>query len=174
MSRTHTVALIAVLLALAAVPAMGGIFEVRLSNGNVFETRYEPEPAPWDDSLLFLMTITGNTMAVANSEVVEIVSSLESSGQGTYLDAQTILIGAAPNDNLTPEELAALGEQEPPPPLPYSVQQFAEPSQTQGIPVWFTNQTTPPLGAGGGFGGAASARRGGGGGVFAEPNTTNF
>ena len=173
MSRTLTVALVTVLLALASVPAMGVVFEVRLSNGNVFESRYEPEPAPWDDSLLFLMTMMGNTMAVPYSDVVEITSSIESSGLGTYLDAQTVLIGATPNDNLTPEELEALGEEAPPPQQPYSVMQFSEPNQTQGIPVWFTNQTTPPIGGSGAFGSAASARRGGGG-QFGEPNSSNF
>ncbi|MDX1384227.1 MAG: hypothetical protein R3190_11320 [Thermoanaerobaculia bacterium] len=175
MSRNAKVAIFTLALAVVAVPALANSFEVRLHNGTVFETRYEPEPAPWDDSLVYFMTDTSNTMAIPAADVAEIVSTVEDSGMGTFLDDHTILIGLAPNDNLTPEELEALGDQAPQPQLPnYNVQQFAEPNATQGIPIWFTNQTTPPLGGGGAFGGAAAERRGGGGGNFVEPNATNF
>ncbi|MEE2776246.1 MAG: hypothetical protein VYE73_05730 [Acidobacteriota bacterium] len=174
MSRNRILAVLAVTLLVASVPAMAETFEVRLSNGHVFHTRYEPEPAPWDDSLLFFMTMTSNTMAIAKADVAEVISSIEAAGRGTYLDAHTILIGSAPNDNLTPEELAALGDEAPPQQQqPYNIQQFAEPNQTQGIPVWFTNQSTPPVGGAGAFGGAAVQRRGSGGG-FAEPNASNY
>jgi hypothetical protein len=111
-------------------------------------------------------------MAVDKADVKEVVSALEMQGRGTLIDYQTILIGLAPNDNLTPEELEALGDEavQQPRRSPYSIEQFAEPDQTGGIPVWFTGVTTPPMGGGRGGGAQASGRRGGGGGQFVEPN----
>lgn len=161
----------ALLIALVAVPASAELYNVRLNNGTLLQTRYAPEDAPFDESMYYFMTLAGNGMAIAKSEVAEIESVLEMQGRGTMIDRNTILIGQTANDNLTPEELEALGEEPAQSPIPFTTQQFAEPGQGGGgIPVWFTNQTTPPIGGGASGGGQANLRRSGGGGQFVEPN----
>jgi hypothetical protein len=159
-------------LLLACLPLQALEYEVRMVNGNSFHTRYEPVIAPFNSARLMFMTVAGNPITVERAAVKEVISLTEASGFGKRLDAMTVLIGIAPNDNPTPEEQAALegaeGEQ---PSTPYSIPQFTETEGTQGMPLYFLNQTTPPLGASSGGGSAASLRRGGGGTQFVEPQT---
>ena len=56
-------------------------------------------------------------------------------------------------------------------PTPYSIPLESQTEGTQGIPLGFINQTTPPLGNAGFSGSAASLRRGSGGSQFVEPQT---
>jgi hypothetical protein len=160
-------------LALMCVPLQALEYEIRLVNGNVFHSRYEPVVAPFDDTKLLFMTTFGNSVAVPRNVVGEVISLTEAAGFGTRLDAMTILIGMAANDNPTPEEEAALAAQGAgiDPAAPYSMPLVGEPDQTGGIPLQFLNFNTPPLGAAGAGGGAADQRRGGGGTQFVEPQT---
>ena len=150
-------------------------YEIRLHNGNVFHTRYEPVEAPFDASRLLFMTTFGNPVTIAKDKVAEVISLTDASGFGKRLDATTVLIGLAPNDNPTPEEEAALAAQgagQLEAPSPYSAPLTSEPEATGGIPLHFLNFNTPPIG-GGAFtsGGAADLRRTGGGSQFVEPQT---
>lgn len=173
MPKLTTATLLGVLLVVTGLPAAGEAFEIRLQSGHVFRTRYEPEVAPFDESKILFMTELGNQVAVPESRVREIVSLVEAGGS-TRLDAVTILIGQAPNDNLTPEEQAALEAEQGQLPAQrpiYSAPLISEPEATGGLPLQFLNFTTPPLGAAGAAGSAAALRRGGGSAQFAEPTT---
>jgi hypothetical protein len=160
-------------LVLACLPLQALEYEIRLQNGNVFHSRYEPVVAPFDSTKLMFMTNLGNPISISRDDVVEVISLTEASGFGKRLDAMTILIGLAANDNPTPEEQAALAAQGEgiEGAVPYTMPLVGEPEQTGGIPLQFLNFTTPPLGGGGFVGGAADLRRGGGGGQFVEPQT---
>jgi hypothetical protein len=121
-----------------------------------------------------LMTLNGNVISVPRDTVREVISVTEASGFGKRLDAMTILIGFAANDNPTPEEQAALEAAQAGGAVPtvFTNPLISEPDATGGIPLNFINQTTPPLGGAGYTGGAANLRRGGGeGGQFIEPQT---
>jgi hypothetical protein len=176
MPRRATLTIALGALVLAGLPLHALEYEIRLHNGNVFHTRYEPTVAPFDDTKLLFMTVNGNPITLVRTDVKDVISLTEASGFGKRLDAMTVLIGLAPNDNPTPEEQAALEGQAAAGqlPNPYSMPLESETEGTQGMPLYFLNQTTPPLGAAGGAGGsAAAARRGGGGTQFVEPPTRN-
>jgi len=171
MPRRLTLAVL-VTLVLAGVPLQALEYEIRLVNGNVFQSRYEPVAAPWDSERLLFMTVFGNPMTLPRSSVKEVISLTEASGFGKRIDAMTIVIGLAPNDNPTAEEQAALEAQEgQAPPAPYSIPLETQTEGTQGLPLQFLNYTTPPLGGAVAPGLAADARRGGGGTQFVEPQT---
>lgn len=162
------------MLLLATAPLCAMEYEVRLHNGNVFITRYEPVEAPFDPSRLMFMSSFGNPLTVPKESVAEVVSLTDASGFGKRLDAMTVLIGLAPNDNPTPEEEAALlaeGAQQGAPQIPYSIPLTTEPDATGGFPLQFLNLNTPPIGGSGFTGGAADLRRTGGGTQFVEPQT---
>ena len=159
---------------LACLPLQALEYEIRMVNGNVFHSRYEPVVAPFDPTKFLFMTTLGNSMAVSRDSVVEVISTTEASGFGKRLDRMTILIGLAPNDNPTPEEEAALAAQGQgiEGAVPYTMPLVGEPEGTGGIPLQFLNFNTPPLGGGAAVGGgAADLRRGGGGTQFVEPQT---
>jgi hypothetical protein len=173
MPRRATFSITLVALLLACLPLQALEYEVHMVNGNVFHTRYEPVVAPFDATRLMLMTLNGNPITLPRDTVKEVISATEASGFGKRLDAMTILIGLAPNDNPTPEEQAALeGEAlANEVPTPYTIPLVVEPDQTQGLPLGFINQTTPPLGNAGFSGSAAALRRGAGGTQFVEPQS---
>ena len=174
MTRRATLPLILGALVLASLPLQALEYEVHLVNGNIFQTRYEPVVAAFDSNRVQLMTINGNVISLPKDSIKEVISLTEASGFGKRLDAMTILIGFAANDNPTPEEQAALeaaqaaGEM----PVPFTNPLVSEPDATGGLPLFFLNQNTPPIGGAGYSGSAANLRRGGSeGGQFVEPQT---
>ena len=77
-------------------------------------------------------------------------------------------------EGLTPEEQAALEAQAlaaGQAPTPFTSPLVSEPDQVGGMPLYFLNQTTPPLGNTGFSGSAAAVRRGAAEGQFVEPPT---
>ncbi|MEM9556978.1 MAG: hypothetical protein AAGC60_22160 [Acidobacteriota bacterium] len=90
--------LLALLAALLAMPAFGGIFTVTLDNGTTFETRYRPVEAEWDDDVALLMTDQGNWIALRKDEIVDVISETEESGFGYQVNTTTIFLGFTPND----------------------------------------------------------------------------
>lgn len=174
MPKHTAIPLALALVLLATAPLYALEYEVRLTNGNVFHTRYPPVEAPFDSSRVLFMTTFGNTLTVPRDSVAEVISQTEAAGFGKRLDRMTVLIGLAPNDNLTPEEEAALaaeGGLAPEQGAPYSMPLISEPEGTSGIPLQFLNLNTPPIGGAGFSGGAADLRRSGGGAQFVEPQT---
>jgi hypothetical protein len=173
MPRNTALHLAFALMLLAGLPLQALEYEIHMVNGNSFHTRYEPVVAPFDSTRVLFMTVNGNPITVPRDAVKSVVSLTEASGFGKRLDATTVLIGIAPNDNPTPEEQAALEAQaaESGVPTVYTNPLISEPDQTGGMPLYFLNQTTPPLGNSGFSGGAAALRRDGGGTQFVEPPT---
>ena len=147
-------AVVAVAAALAVAPLSAAIYTVSLTNGTSIQTRYEPEDAAWDHSKITFVDEFGNVVALSKSEVVEVVSDFEAKGYGAMLDATTMALGWAPNDALdadSPEGQAAAANAailaaQPP---PANMDNFVEPSQTQGMPAnWVGLGTTyfpPPM-----------------------------
>jgi hypothetical protein len=131
--------------ALVAVPASAELFTVSLQNGTTFESLYRPEEAPWDTNKVLVRTDVGNWISIAKSDIASVVSETEVGGFGTVIDNSTIELGFSANDAPTPEQLAEQAKANPlaalqaqqPEQTPYTIQQFVNPSQTQGIPAGY-------------------------------------
>ncbi len=146
--------------ALAAVPASAELFTVSLQNGTTFESLYRPEEAPWDTNKVLVRTDVGNWISIAKSDIASVVSETEVGGFGTVIDNSTVELGMSANDAPTPEQLAEQAKANPlaalqaqqPEQTPYTIQQFVDPTQTQGIPTSYLGygntvpqlQQTPP------------------------------
>ncbi|HEX5759864.1 MAG TPA: hypothetical protein VF121_11765 [Thermoanaerobaculia bacterium] len=158
-----------IVLALLAAPAAAETFQVTLADGSGFETRYQPQEASWDPSVVLFLSEAGNWIGVPKDLIAAVVSDVDDTGFGTRIDSTTISLGNAPNDAALPEEQqVAAGMAAPGSPAAgaaaaanaqnalldaylqqraaeqsYSIQQFVEPNQTQGIPSRFVG---PPSG----------------------------
>lgn len=152
------IALVAVLAAaLAAAPAFGAIYNVHLTNGESYESRYPPEEASWDPEVLLIHTETGNWIGIERDRIARVESETDVRGFGRRIDATTIHIGRLANAAPVPGEegqqqdqqlalLQAIYDQQQQD-QSHTIEQFVDPSDTgQGIPVGFTQQVTPPLG----------------------------
>jgi hypothetical protein len=133
---------------LFAMPASAEVFRVTLTNGSVIETAYQPQQASWDPSVVLLLTEVGNWIGFQKDEIDTIKADDPTQGFGIRISDKTIALGQSPNDlpeegpNSAKDQLAdralslaekqlELAEKQ----LSYSVQQFVEPGQTQGIPI---------------------------------------
>lgn len=159
-ARTRFFALVvsvAVVGALAALPAAADVYTITLANGTTFQTRYQPEDASWDPAKLVFLDELGNRLSLAKSDVVSIATDLETRGFGHMLNSTTMALGWAPNDALDPdsdEGKAALqaeaqrammqGGAQP----VYNQQQFVEPGAATGLPFGLVGVSgmTPPMG----------------------------
>jgi hypothetical protein len=163
MSRRLTPSLLVLLaLALLALPAAAESFHVTLTDGTTFETRYQPQEASWDASMVLLLTEVGNWIGLPKDAIASVVADMGETGFGTRINSTTISLGPAPNDAAIPEEeevaagraagpAAARNAQEQllesymqqrQAEQSYSIQQFVEPNQTQGIPSRFVGSPT--------------------------------
>lgn len=153
--------LLAALALAAALPATAGYFTVKLANGNEFDTLYRPRLAAEGGDKVLVATETGNWISLPIDAIESVTSHIEARGFGKVINTTTILIGTAPNDAEVPGEgeepvdpatrLLDYLESQQQPAAPFTVEQFAEPNSVGGIPLGFTNTTTPPL-SGAGFG----------------------
>ena len=146
-------------LALAVVwtaPAVAEVYHVELANGEQFDSRYPPEEASWDSDLLLFHTETGNWAGIRRDEVVRVTIETELRGAGRRLDATTVYMGRTANaapisggENETDpavQLLQAIYDQNQAQ-QDYTIDQFVEPGEMGGgIPVGFTQQSTPPIG----------------------------
>lgn len=147
-----------VLLALAplAIPsAKAEVFFVTLNNGTTFESAYQPQEAIWDSSMVLLLTESGNWIGIPQADIREVRAEAPVSGYGRTIDKLTFELGWAPNDRPDPngravdpaaaqvallqqmvtqqqQELNQRSSDES-----YTVQQFVDPDQLQGIPSRF-------------------------------------
>lgn len=157
MKTTRVAMFLLVVLALAAaLPATAEYFTVKLTNGNELDTLYRPRLAAEDGDKVLVATETGNWISLPIADIESVISHIEARGFGKVINTTTILIGTAPNDAEVPSDetepvdpatrlldyLEADRRAQPP---PFSVEQFAEPNSAGGIPLGFTNSTTPPL-----------------------------
>ena len=141
------------LLALAcAVPASAEVFFVTLSNGTTFETAYQPQAASWDPSMVLLLTETGNWIGLPQADIQEVRSESQIAGYGRMIDNKTFELGFAPNDGADPDAKPANAAEARAQMLEqmvmqqqqemnqreaensYTIQQFVDPSDLQGIP----------------------------------------
>ena len=157
----YPVALLLIAL-VAASPLAADVFTVKLANGKSFKSRYQPIESPRAEGKIQFLTDTGNWIALSKDNVISVESDTESRGFGKVIDTQTIALGWDPTGATT--ETATEEGQDPTAQLlnyliqqdqqssarePYSTQQFVDPSEAGGIPMWMTNTTTPPMGGGG-------------------------
>lgn len=155
--RGQLLLVLALVAVLTAPAALADIYHVILQNGERYESLYPPEEASWDAGTILLQTETGNWVGVARDRIVRVESETEIRGHGQRIDATTIYMGRTSNaapapgqEGETDPELALLQalydrqlQQES-----YTIDQFVEPGEIGGgIPVGFTQQVTPPLGA---------------------------
>jgi hypothetical protein len=161
MRRSFTlVALVALLAALPAVPASAEVYTVTLTNGSVLETQYQPQEAVFDKDLVLLLTEVGNWIGVRRAEIESVVSDAESSGFGKVIGKNTVDLGWSANDAADPNAQAADGKQDPGLSLAaqalqavyqqrqaaesYTIKQFVQPNETQGIPSSLISPYSPP------------------------------
>ena len=90
--------LVLALLLVGASAAHAESYTVTLTNGTVFETRYKPLPAEWDENVLLLSTDRGNWIGLNKEEVADVASVVETSGFGYQLNTTTLFVGWSPND----------------------------------------------------------------------------
>lgn len=137
---------------LAVAPLSATVYKVTLKNGNVFETRYQPEDASWDKGKMVFLDELGNSIALAKDDVQEVISDIEAKGYGRIIDNTTMYLGWAPNEGEetpaegSPAAAAAQATGQEQPNITYN--QFVEPDQTQGMPGnWVgypVNTNSPP------------------------------
>jgi hypothetical protein len=140
------------LLALSALPASAEVYTVTLTNGSTVETQYQPQEAAFDKDLVLLLTEVGNWIGVRRDEIESVMSDAEESGFGKVIAKNTILLGWSANDAPDPNAPPAEGQRQDPgmslaaqvlqnlqqqrqEQQSYTVQQFVQPNQTQGIPM---------------------------------------
>ncbi|HEX2255008.1 MAG TPA: hypothetical protein VHQ65_17210 [Thermoanaerobaculia bacterium] len=131
---TPLVLIVALALLAGAAPAGAATWIVELENGNRFESRYQPEAASWDSSLVLLLTSAGNHIALERDDIASVRSDVEEQGFGTVIDNKTISLG------LAPDHLAAPGTEGGAPESPEmqmlrAFMESQQPAQQQNINV---------------------------------------
>ena len=137
-------------LALFAAPATADVYYVTLTNGNVIETAHQPQQASWDPNMVLLLTEVGNWIGFPKDQIQGVRAEDPTQGYGIKISDKAIALGRSPNDlpvnddatksradQLTDRYLAIaerqmqIQEER----RSYSVQQFAEPGASAGIPL---------------------------------------
>ena len=158
----RSLACLSLLALTGAMPAGAEVFFVTLNNGTTFESAYQPQAASWDSSMVLLLTETGNWVGLQQADIKEVRSESQISGYGRAIDSKTFELGFAPNDSLDPsavsddpaearaqmlEQMLMQQQQE----LDqrraeesYTIQQFVDPGDTQGIPSRLIGTATGP------------------------------
>jgi hypothetical protein len=110
--------------------------------------------------MVLLMTDVGNWIGVQKNEIESVRSDAELGGYGKVIEKNTILLGWAANDNTDPSEEQGQGKSDPAMSATaqaldnlyqqrqaeqnYSIKQFVQPNQTQGIPSRLISNSSPP------------------------------
>jgi hypothetical protein len=163
-------------LSLLAAPAGAEIYRVTLNNGQTFDTNYQPQEASWDASMVLLLSDVGNWVGVSKADIKQVEPVNETGSFGVQIAVNTYELGISANDAEAAEAatMAAgapgtagaggttdaraqmlqlmvqqqqLEAQQRQAQQKYSVQQFVEPNQTQGIPSSLISNSSgnPPL-----------------------------
>jgi hypothetical protein len=80
-------------LCLVASASAKDFYTVKLTNGTSFESLRQPRVAAWDEEMILVLTDTGNWVGFLKADVDSVTASVEASGLGTIIDANTILVG---------------------------------------------------------------------------------
>jgi hypothetical protein len=158
---TPRACLLVLAFALLAVPATAEVFHVTLTNGTTVDSSVQPQQASWDPNMVMLMTEVGNWVGFPKDEIADIKAVDPTAGFGVRISSTAIALGRFSNDlpesvkgtaaqenkylDLASRALEAAERQQH-----YSVQQFVEPNQTQGIPAAFAGYGNGGLVPGGG------------------------
>ena len=149
-------AVAALALLLTAPLASAATYIVTLDNGTSFESRYQPEEAEWDSSVVMLLTQYGNWIALEKDSIADVVTDIESKGFGKVIDTKTVSLGILANDAVEPKDPSEmtqaevlqqfLQQQQSQPRQDYTVQQFVEPGEagSGGLPVGYSQQPSAP------------------------------
>jgi hypothetical protein len=158
----RSLACLSLLALVCAVPAGAEVFFVTLSNGTTFETAYQPQAASWDPSMVLLLTETGNWIGLPQADIQEVRSESQIAGYGRMIDNNTFELGFAPNDASDPDAKPAAPAESRAQMLEqmvqqqqqeldqrrvdnsYTIQQFVDPGQLQGIPARLIGSPSGP------------------------------
>jgi hypothetical protein len=157
------------LVALCAAPAGAEVYFVTLNNGTTFESAYQPQAASWDPGMVLLLTEQGNWIGLPQVDIREVRSESQIAGYGRVIDSKTFELGMAPNDAEDAEAAAGYDPNDPnaanaartaalermvdqqqqeldqrQAEQSYTMKQFVDPSQLQGIPSSLIGTTTRP------------------------------
>lgn len=151
-------------LSLLALPAGAEVYHVTLNNGEVVDTAYQPQEASWDSSMVLLLTEVGNWIGISKADIREVRTESQDMGFGVQIDDNTYELGLTAGDlspeallaaglveapagqqgnavqevqlqmlrNMQQQQQMELQRREAQD--RYTIQQFVEPGQTQGIP----------------------------------------
>jgi len=150
--RHRSLGLAAALLAVA-LPAAAEVYTIRLTNGTVFESRYQPKQAAWDPTMVTFVDETGTDIGLPQALIGEVTAQSETKGYGRVIDTTTVDLGFMPNDldqaqQMMREQAQSAGFQQSLAAAPFNQGQFVEPSAMGGgIPVGFSSSN---FGGGGG------------------------
>ena len=131
---------------LAANPAQAEVYHVKLKNGTTIDTAYQPQQAPWEPNIVVLLTDAGNWIGIQQKDVDSVQTESEIRGFGLALNFNTVAIGWAPNDAAEPTAPTAQSAtqqalqniyQQQQSESHYTIPQFVNAEQTQGIPASF-------------------------------------
>jgi hypothetical protein len=147
-----------------ALSAGAEVYTIRLANGTIFESRYQPKQATWDPKMVTFLTETGLEVALPQGLIADVSAQSETKGFGKVINTTTVDLGFAPNDLDQTQQM--LQQQAVPFSMlagqPAGSNMFVEPSAAgTGIPVGF--------GGYGGFGAAGTGTSTPGG--FTPPST---
>ncbi len=165
-SLTRVWPLLLLALALLAVPASADVYYVTLTNGSVITTAHQPQQASWDPNMVLLMTEVGNWIGFPKDQIQGVRVEDPTQGYGIRISDKAIALGRSPNDlpladdstksksdqlndrylSIAERQLALEEARRS-----YTIQQFAEPSATGGLPL--INYSTGSGVIGGAFGG---------------------
>jgi hypothetical protein len=137
-------------LALLAVPASADVYYVTLTNGSVITSAHQPQQASWDPNMVLLLTEVGNWIGFPKDQIQGVRAEDPTQGFGIRISDKAIALGRSPNDlpvgdgtaksraDLLTDRYLALAERQ----LAldearrnYSIEQFAEPGSTGGVPL---------------------------------------
>lgn len=153
-------------LALLAVPASADVYYVTLTNGSVIQTAHQPQQASWDPNMVLLMTEVGNWIGVPKDQLQGVRVEDPAQGFGVRISDKAIALGRSPNDlpitddsaksraDLMADRYLSLAERQlalEEARRSYTIQQFAEPSASAGMPL--INYSLGSGVVGGAFGG---------------------
>jgi hypothetical protein len=91
--RLPAILALALIVSIPGVAAAKNAFTVTLTSGASFESLRQPQEAPWDKSVLLVLTDAGNWIAMPKTDVEVITAAIEKSGLANVIDSKTVRIG---------------------------------------------------------------------------------
>lgn len=96
--RHRTLSLVVASSLLLALPVAAEVYTIRLSNGTIFESRYQPKQASWDPTQVTFVDETGTEISLPQALIADVTAQSETKGYGRVIDTATVDLGFMPND----------------------------------------------------------------------------